>query len=117
MKEFKIRRAGRLNPHTEAHVNRLSPIRLDLRVAGGQRCAEKARATVEGVPAPCVCIQHCARALPKAPGREIERNLQSEGCRKAVRQQRFTATSTELSNCEVGEGGLGKSRSFPIKDF
>ena len=55
------------------------------------------------VPAPCVCIQHCARALPKAPGREIERNLQSEGCRKAVRQQRFTATSKSSQTVKLAK--------------
>ena len=38
-----------------------------------------------------VLAPYCRR--PRAPGREIKRNLQSEGCRKAVRQQRFTATS------------------------
>ena len=65
--------------------------------------AEKGRAVLEGMSTMCVCIQHCARALPKAPGREIERNLESEGCRKAVRQQRFTATSKSSQTVKLAK--------------
>ena len=79
--------------------------------------AEKGRAVLEGMSTMCACMQHCARALPKALGRKSKKNRPPEHCRKAVRQQRFAAPQRALSNCEVGEGGLGKSRSFPIKDF
>ena len=80
---------------------------------------EMKTAVLEGMSGLHVCIQHCARALPKALGRKSKKNRPPEHCRKAVRQQRFTFTAPQraLSNCEVGEGGLGKSRSFPIKDF
>ena len=50
-------------------------------------------------------------ALPKLPPNTNE--LNPKGSQAAA----FYGHLKELSNCEVGEGGLGKSRSFPIKDF
>ena len=58
---------------------------------------------LEGMSAGRVCIQHCARALPKALGRKSKKNRPPEHCRKAVRQQRFAATSKSSQTVKLAK--------------
>ena len=113
MKEAKTARAGRFNPRTEARTIWLSAEFLTYSLAGGGRCAEKARATVEETTPLCVLEQLCARALPKVPEREIERRRTSEGCRKAPRTGSLPASPhTCVGEDRIGIQGGGKSWIF-----
>ena len=113
MKEAKTARAGRFNPRTEARTIWLSAEFLTYSLAGGGRCAEKARATVEDMPPLLMLEQLCARALPKVPEREIERRRYLEGCRKAPGTGRLPAPPhTCVGEDRIGIQGGGKSWIF-----
>ena len=113
MKEANTVGTVRLNPRTEAQTIWLSAEFLTYSLAGGGRCAEKARATVEGASPPCMLEQLCARALPKVPEREIERRRTSEGCRKAPGTGRLPAPPQQcVGEDRIGIQGGGKSWIF-----
>ena len=67
MKEANTAQSVRLNPRTEAQAIWLSAEFLTYSLAGGGRCAEKARATVEDMPPLLMLEQLCAR-FPEGPG-------------------------------------------------
>ena len=103
MKEANTAQSVRLNPRTEALAIWLSAEFLTCSLAGERRCAEKALATVEEMSPLCVLGQLCARALAKAPEREIERRRALEGCRKAPR----TGSLPAPPHTCVGEDRIG----------
>ena len=113
MKEANTVGTVRLNPRTEAQTIWLSAEFLTYSLAGGGRCAEKARATVEERMPHLMLEQLCARALPKVPEREIERRRTWEGCRKAPGTGRLPAPPhTCVGEDRIGIQGGGESWIF-----
>ena len=113
MKEANTAQSVRLNPRTEALAIWLSAEFLTYSLAGGGRCAEKARATVEDMPPSCMLEQLCARAFPKVPEREIERRRTPEGSRKVPRTGSLPAPPhTCVGEDRIGIQGGGKSWIF-----
>ena len=117
MDESKNLKPGRFNPHTEAHVNHLSADSPRLTChRQPTACWERTGCAGRYVDYVCLHTTLCAR-FAEGPGAKEQEEPPPWALPQGSKAAAFLGHLKELSNCKVGEGGLGKSRSFPIKEF